>query len=145
MIHQWWNRRNRARARLLFHYDEVITGRLKTVLFVSFLAGVLVALQCSMFYVYRVALDQHLLCVREDRRGICSLFLWRKEVEPVGNEKDNDSPKPATDITKTGSWEMRRKMENTLDELPLGDVLAMMQHDSNVIYMHRVYLNCLVL
>jgi hypothetical protein len=62
-------------------------------------------------------------------------------VEPVGNEKDDDSPKPTTDIAKTGSLEMRMKIENTLDELPLGNAPPMMPHDSNATL--RIHASCI--
>jgi hypothetical protein len=73
--------------------------------------------------------------------GLAHLFLWSKEVEPVGNEKDDDSPKPAAGIAKTGSLEMRRKKEKTLDELLFGNVLPTMPRDSNVTL--RIYASCI--
>jgi hypothetical protein len=77
--HQWWNCRNRARIRLMFHYDGVITVVSfkwwpQAAILVSLLAGVLGTLQCPIFCVYRVALDHH-LGVQEDRCGFCPLFL----------------------------------------------------------------------
>jgi len=71
----------------------------QAVLVVSFLAGILVTLQYLLFGAHRIVLG-----IRWVFRRICAgfarLFPPSKEVESVGKEKDGDSLKPTTDVTK---------------------------------------------
>ena len=69
----------------------------QAVLVISFLAGILVTLQYLLFGAHRIVLG---IRWAFKRIGVVSsrLFSRRKEVEPA--EKDDDSPKPTTDIEK---------------------------------------------
>ena len=71
----------------------------QAVLVVSFLAGVLVTLQYLLFGAHRIVLG-----IRWVFRRICAgftrLLSRSEEVESAGKERDGDSLKPTTDITK---------------------------------------------
>jgi hypothetical protein len=81
---------------------------------VSFLAGVLVTLQCLLFGGHRVALG--VCCVFERIGAGFSLLLSRgKEAEPTWKETVDDSPKSATDVAKdkvVGNEEKENKKQD---------------------------------
>jgi CBS domain containing-hemolysin-like protein len=71
----------------------------QAVLFVSFLAGVLVTLQYLLFGAHRLALGIRWVFKRIGA-GFARLFSQGKEAEPTEKEKVDDSPKPAIDVVK---------------------------------------------
>lgn len=71
----------------------------QAVLFISFLAGVLITLQYLLFGVHRIALGIRWIFKRIGA-GFGRLFPRNKEVEPTEKGKDDDSPRPTTDVAK---------------------------------------------
>ena len=71
----------------------------QAVLFVSFLAGVLVTLQYLLFGAHRLALGIRWMFKRIGA-GFARLFSQGREAEPTEKEKVDDLPEPATDVAK---------------------------------------------
>lgn len=72
----------------------------QAVLSVSFLAGILVTLQYLLFGAHRIVLGIRWV-FRRIGAGFSRLLSRSEKVEPgAGKEKDDDSPKPTTDVTK---------------------------------------------
>jgi CBS domain containing-hemolysin-like protein len=71
----------------------------QAVLFVSFLAGVLVTLQYLLFGAHRLALGIRWV-FKKIGAGFARLFSQGKEAEPTEKEEVDDSLKPAADVTK---------------------------------------------
>ena len=71
------------------------------------LPGVLVTPQYPLFGVHRIAL---VMCrvFKGIGAGSVRLLSHSKEEERAGREKDDDTQRPTTDITKTRSLEIRK-------------------------------------
>ncbi|KAF9646266.1 hypothetical protein BDM02DRAFT_3271100 [Thelephora ganbajun] len=71
----------------------------QAVLVVSFAAGVLITLQYLLFGAHRIVIGIRWM-FRRIGAGFSRLLSRGKEVDPVGKEKDDGSPKPITDVVK---------------------------------------------
>lgn len=71
----------------------------QAVLVVSFLAGILVTLQYLLFGAHRIVLGIRWV-FRRVGAGVGRLLSRSNQVEPVGKEKDGNSSKQTTNVTK---------------------------------------------
>lgn len=71
----------------------------QAVLIISFLAGILVTLQYLLFGAHRIVLGARWM-FKKVGAVFARLFSRNEEVEPTEKEKDDDSPKTATDTAR---------------------------------------------